>query len=200
LNKVTKLLVAPVAAVAIIAGVAACGMGGTNPQSAAQHQETRAQAQDSYNLINNQPVPVYQYSQERQTLINVEDIQANGENTTTFFFNQGVQNPIMSCSSIGMPVASEAQLTNPEQNYNASYPSGGAAYPIAQMDPTGIYTGGSTGTNVLCVNGNGQQYIQYWEGFVDAVSGPATWNASTHQVQLLGAPDKLKTQSNPTGK
>lgn len=189
-------------AAVVVLLAAGCSFGGTSgggTQASANNKETQAQSQDSYNLINNQPVPVYKYSQMRATEIDVQDIQANGEDTTSFFFNQGVANPIMSCVSRGMPVPASAQLTNPSQIRWNSGGSGGsygvAGVTISQMDPTGVYTGDTTGTNVLCINSKGQEYIQYWEGFVDAVSGPATWNSTTHQIQLLGAPDHLNASS-----
>jgi hypothetical protein len=185
------------AAVLLAAFMTGCSSDSSaSPPPSAQQLESQAQQQDSNNLVTNQPVHVYNYSQMRATLQNVEDIEAQGENTTTFFFNQGIQNPISSCASIGMPVASSDQLTNPDQQ--VAQPDGGGYQlnqgdnVIGQMDPTGVYTGDSTGTNVLCLNSKGQEYIQYWEGFVDAVSGAATWNENTHQVQLLGFPDTLK--------
>ena len=44
----------------------------------------------------------------RATLTEVEAIQALGSQTTSFFFNQGVADPIFSCPSLGMPVPATA--------------------------------------------------------------------------------------------
>lgn len=176
----------------------ACSVGSTQttPPAAQQasQKEANAQGQDSNNLVNNQGVPVYQFSQERQTLINVEDIQANGENTTTFFFNMGSNTPLGSCASIGMPVASTTELTNPDQQVQQPNGGGYQLNPgdnvLSQMDPTGVYSGDSTGTNVECTGPNGP-YIVYWEGFTYSVSGSAVYRNG--QIVLLGKPDSLKS-------
>lgn len=198
-KRVIKLFAVPTLALSLVFGVAACGIDGTTSSTVAQtgaSSEAAAQTRDDNNLNTNQPVPVYKYSQMRETLINVEDIQANGENTTSFFFNQGIQNPIQTCSSIGMPVASDTELTNPQkqeiQPDGGGYQQNNGDNVLAQADPTGVYSGQSTGTNVLCVNAQGQEYIDYWEGYVQTISGSATWNNATHTIQLLGTPDKLK--------
>lgn len=194
------------AAVAVI-GVSAmtavaCSSGSTGSGSVANSaasSEASSQGQDSTNLIGNQPVPVYQFSQARQTMINAQDIEANGENTTTF----GLSNTgslVWNCSSIGMPVPAAAQLTNPSQQVVA--PDGGGYQEnngdnvIPQMDPFGLYTGDTTGTYTLCVDAKGNQYLQYWEGLTDSVSGPASFVGG--HVVMQGTPIKIKTkQDNP---
>lgn len=189
---------------AIIAGagasvlvLAGC-MSGGNASGTAQEQADSQNIEKTFLL--DQPPPHFQHSDIRATAISIEAIQALGEQTTSFFFNQGVRNPVFSCPSLGEPVASTTQITNPQQNYNASYPQGGTSYPIGNMDPNGIYAGDSTGTYVLCVNAQGQQYAQYWEGFVDSVSGPATWDSATGQIKVTGAPTMPKCSITATGK
>jgi hypothetical protein len=198
--RLSKKFVTIAGAILIAGSAAACSPTSATPAaSSAASQEASAQAQDSNNLVTNQPVPVYQYSQARQTLINVEDIEAKGENTTSFgVSNNG--NLVWSCSSIGMPVPADAQLTNPSQQ--EAQPNGGGYRlnsgdnVLPQMDPTGDYTGDTTGTNTLCVGPGGKDYVQYWEGYTDAVSGPASW-VNGHVV-LQGAPDPIS--STPTSK
>jgi hypothetical protein len=56
------------------------------------------------------------------------------------------------------------------------------------MDPNGIYSGPNTGTYVLCVSKTGVPYTHYAEEDLDVVSGPATWDNSTGQVVVSGAP------------
>jgi hypothetical protein len=43
------------------------------------------------------------------------------------------------------------------------------------MEPTGVYTGDSSGTYVVCIAPNGDKYLSYWEGFVQTEGGPAEW-------------------------
>ena len=128
-----------------------------------------------------QPVPQFPYSQIRQNLIEVITAQAEATATTSFFFNQGVERPIMSCPSIGFPIASTTQLTNPDQLI-----SGSSGAVISQVEPTGTFTGDSTGTHVICRDADGRGYDVYWEGFVGAVTGPAIW--SENGIELIGAP------------
>lgn len=136
-----------------------------------------------------QPVPQFNKSQLRQTLIEIEMAQSKPTPTTTFFFNLGSSDPFSQCPSIGFPVATTDQVTNPQQlartggNYNVD----GV---IPQIDPNGIYSGDSTGTYVLCLNDSGTPYAAYWEGYVYTVSGSAKWDAGTHSISNV---------TNPTG-
>jgi hypothetical protein len=176
---------AVIAAVALLA--AACTSASSTPTG--QQQENSAQRQDTTSLVNDQPVPHFNYSQIRQTLIDAETISADGTQTTSFFFQMGDPDPVFSCPSLGEPVANTAQLSNPQQIIEDPYPSGGASVPISQMDPNGIYSpASSSGTYVICVNSSGAKYLQYWEGDVMTVTSAATWDSATHTIRVLGAP------------
>lgn len=166
------LTVAAIAAAGIIG--AAC----TSAQDQANNNDVKNSAQALVQLQQNQPTPLYNWSQLRETLIQIENTQAHSVQTTSFFFNQGVQDPTASCPSIGMPIASTSELTNPLQ--------ANGTVAIGQADPTGIYSGNSTGTYVVCVSPDGSNYLNYFEGFVQTVTGPAVWNTTTHQVELTG--------------
>jgi hypothetical protein len=163
----------------------ACDDGGS---SSGQDKENKQQAQSTNSLVTNQPIPHFNYSQLRQNLKEIETAEANGVQTTTFFFNQGVQDPIDSCPSIGAPIPTTDQLSNPQQTSDGHYNGNYGLTTIGQMDPTGVYTGDSTGTYVMCVGGNGKTYASYWEGYVKTVFANATWDKSTHSVKVLGDP------------
>ena len=168
-------------------GLAACG--GTSSPAAAQQQSITNQ------LEKVQPLPAVKYSQLRQTLINIELAQTKTVATTTFMFNMGESAPIESCPSIGFPIASDSQLSNPMQQEWGG--QGGFALP--QMDPNGIYQGNSTGTYVLCSKADGSTYVVYWEGFVQTITGPAIWNTKTNSVQLTGPSTvNVSTQTSST--
>jgi hypothetical protein len=100
----------------------------------------------------------------------------------------GTNNPIKSCPSIGFPVASTAQLTNPEQLVGGSHNSNTIEGVIAQQEPNGVYTGDSSGTYVICVAPNGVRYITYWEGDVQTEGGPAHWDKAQGMIVMDGAP------------
>src|SRR5215469_7509398 len=184
---IRKATVAIIAADGIMLGVAACNRSGN---SNGQQLENQQQYNNESTFEQVQPLPHFAYSQYRSTLTEVQAIQALGTQTTTFFFNQGVSKPIFECPSLGMPVASTAQLSNPSQAFNMT--DGNGQYntvTLGNMDPNGTYSPpDSTGTNVVCLNASGQPYIQYWEGFVDAVSGAAHWDSAANQVVVTGEP------------
>lgn len=150
-------------------------------------REDREAAEANLNRLNDtQPVPEFPWTQIRQNLIEINRAQAETTQTTSFFFNMGVVGPISSCPSIGFPIPTTAQLTNPKQAARAG--RDGSRFVVDQAEQTGIYTGDSTGTYVICVNAQGDAFAQYWEGFVATVSGPAEWDSDTQQIRLVGPP------------
>lgn len=175
-----RILAAPVAALVLLS---ACSDG---PGS----KETEAAKQQLAGFNANQPVPVFNYSQLRQNLIELETSQAQTTQTTSFFFNMGVQGPIGTCPSIGYPIPTTDQLTNPQQS--VTHGNDGIAT-VGQIEANGVYTGDSSGTFVICVDADGKPYANYWEGFVQTVSGPAVWDDAAKQVKLTGAPSATFT-------
>lgn len=173
-----KLIAVAVTGAALLA-LTGCQEG--KPSSVSKDQAVTDGQLDRYQK--NQPVPGYDYSQYRQTLIDVLGAQVHGVATTTFFFNLGVAEPVKSCPSIGFPIPSTAQLTNPNQmvgNRDGGYTT------LDQAEPNGTYTGESSGTYVVCVAAGGKRFVTYWEGNVLAEGGPAKWDKG--QVVLDGAP------------
>lgn len=170
-----RLIAAPIAGLVLLA---ACSNG---PGS----KENQVAKQQLAGFNNNQPVPVFTYSQLRQNLIELETSQAQTTQTTSFFFNLGVPEPIGSCPSIGYPIPTTDQLTNPQQAVTQG--NDGIAT-VGQIEANGVYTGDSSGTYVICVDASGAPYANYWEGFVQTVSGPAVWDGTANQVKLTGAP------------
>lgn len=178
-RKKLKPLAAYVATGALIGALTACTASATsNDQKTTNDQLQKYQA--------NQPPPQADWSQYRQTVIDVEQAQIHGMATTTFQFNLGVADPVQVCPSIGFPVPSTAQLTNPQQAV-----SSGAT--VAQAEPNGVFTGDSSGTYIVCIAPNGTKYVDYWEGYVKTVGGPAHWDAAKKQVVLDGAPTVIAT-------
>ena len=178
-----KTIAGGIAAVAIAAlSLTACTQSGNTGQAA----ENQAQQHDTTSLVNDQPIPHFNYSQIRQTLIDAETIAADGTQTTSFFFQMGLPDPVFTCPSLGMPVANTAQLSNPQQVVGTGNSN---AVTTGQMDPYGIYApAASTGTYVICVNSSGARYLEYWEGDVMTVTSAATWNKTTHTITVSGAP------------
>lgn len=169
------------------AAVLAVSLAACNNNNSGQAQENAQQKADTNSLEASQPIPHYNYSQIRQTLIDAETISADGTQTTSFFFQMGNQDPVYSCPSLGEPVANSSSLSNPQQGTGVSGVSGAIA--VGQMDPDGIYAPvSSSGTYVICLSSAGQPYLDYWEGDVFTVSGAAEWDTATHAVKVTGAP------------
>lgn len=191
MSKKTRNVTGSVVLVAgLVLGVAACN--NTQSQSSGNVKESQQQAADTNSLETNQPLPHFNYSQERQNMIDIETAQANNVLTTSFFMNFGEPDPVSSCPSIGFGIPDSASLSNPVQaqwNNNTNNNDGVAGVGLGQMDPTGIYTPlSSAGTFVICLAANGSPYIDRIESNVDTAGGPATWNYTTHSFKLVGAP------------
>lgn len=172
----TRKIFAAVALV-IAVGTAACTDGGAND---ATDKDERTSAQALADLQRAHPTPSFQRSQLRQNLIDIATAQAESTVTTSFFFLEGV-GVVSECPSIGFPIASTAQLTNPDQQAGSR---DGGYYALPQVEPTGVYTGESSGTYVICVDAKGDAYARYWEGYVQTVTGPAEFVDG--QVKLTG--------------
>lgn len=176
-----KLSIILAVALGVVALGACQSTGAKARQNAVNRNDRNVSSQILSNYEQSQPAPIRPWSQLRQNLIELETSQTDTTQTTTFFFNQGVQEPVQSCPSIGFPIASTSEITNPEQIVGS-----GGSNSVPQIDPNGIYAGNSTGTYVMCLDAQGKPYADYWEGFVQTVSGPATWNAADHKVELTG--------------
>lgn len=169
-----------IAAVLMLLLVGCSSPNGNKPKS---DKEISKEIEERY--LRNQPIPKHDWSQYRQTLLEIEEAQITTIATTTFFFNQGTDAPIDSCPSIGFPLPTTAQLSNPQRTVSGPHQSG---LTLPSMEPTGVYTGDSSGTYVLCTDAEGRPYANYWEGFVKTVSGVAVWDDAAGRVKLTGAP------------
>lgn len=179
------------AAIAVTAvlglSVAAC----TTSTSAGTNVEQNTEGAQATQYSQSQPIPFFKWSLERQVLIDAETASAEGDQSTSFFFNFGIQDPIMTCPSLGMAVPDTSQLSNPEQvvsnRQNKRLPSGDWTN-MPQADPFGVFTPAtSDGTYVICIIG-GKPVLQRAEETVHTVMAPAVWNEKTHQIQITGNP------------
>lgn len=199
-----KRILAALSGTAVLAAVVALAACSSATVPAGQQKEFAQQQADTNSLMQAQPLPHFNFSQIRQTLIDAETISAEGTQTTSFFFPQGGtgETPVFSCPSLGLPVAANAQLSNPNQvivdpnnTYNTNNPG---SLTVPQMDPNGIYSSPSSlGTYVICLLNSGQKYLTYWEGPVYSVTGSATWANGT--IQVNGAPTFKVTAGSSNG-
>lgn len=171
-------------AVALVV-LAACG---SSPATGDQTEHASQQGITAQ-FEKNQPIPAPLRSQMRQNLIEIEQAQADGVQTTSFFFNPNVQDPFLVCPSVGTPISASASLTNPEQLVHDSTYSTYGWGTIGQMDPNGVYTPADTlGTYVVCIGAGGKAIPTYAEGYVHVEYAPATWDYTQHRIVVTGAP------------
>lgn len=132
-----------------------------------------------------QPTPVFEWSQLRQNLIEIETTQAKATVTHSFFMGHGAAqtDPLFECPSIGLPIPSTYQLTNPQTTAGDH-----GSTSIAQIEATGVYTNQSSGTHVICLDANGKAFDVYWEGDVMAFTHDVTWDYSAHKAVITGNP------------
>lgn len=168
--------------IAVVLILASCSSDG-EPTAVSEDKDTAAQ--QLLDLQKAHPTPRFTRSQLRQNLIEITTAQAETTATTSFFYNMGVDQPVHSCPSIGFPIPTTMQLTNPEQSVRMGH-DGGGSHTLPLAEQTGVYTGDSTGTYVICVDAEGNGYAMYWEGFVQTVAGPAEFVDG--QVKLIGPP------------
>jgi hypothetical protein len=140
--------------------VAACGTQKDSTQTDATNTDRQLK---QYQAV--QPVPFYNWSQDRATLIQIYNAKNEARQTWTVFYS-AAGTPQAMCPSVGYPIPANTQLTSPDQvGYVSSYGVG----VISQMEPNGLYsTTGANGTYVLCVRPNGKNAAVYSESWVTA--------------------------------
>jgi hypothetical protein len=186
-----------------IASLALLGLGaaGCSSSSTAGTNVEQAHSNDQLTQYTQaQPIPYFKWSLERQILIDAEVASAQGDQSTSFFFNFGIQDPILVCTSLGQAVPDSAQLSNPEQvvgnKQNKVLPSGDWTT-LPQMEPFGIHTSpSSVGTYAICII-NGKPVLQRAEETVHTVMAPARWDEAKHQIVITGNPTTDVTTQPP---
>lgn len=105
-----------------------------------------------------QPVPMFDYSLDRDILIQIYTAKNDVFATWTVITSQGTGQVLFTCPSVGYGIPADTQLTNPLQTYGSN---GGV---IEQPEPNGLYSSKNTdATYVLCTLENGQIAPLYTE-------------------------------------
>lgn len=155
------ILILSVAVVAL--GMVACSPQTKGAKQIVRDQTTAANQQEIYAQA--QPVPLYDWSQARATLIGVQNAKSQSVATWTVFMTHYGEAQF-ACPSLGYPIPADAQLTNPEQVTRIKIPDSTSTVDgvVAQPEPDGTYsTGHSEATYVSCVRPNGSVTVVYWE-------------------------------------
>ena len=104
--------------------------------------------------LRTQPVPVFDYSLQRDVLIQI--YRATNEGRSTYTVVESVMGDTkFACPSIGYAIPADASLTNPLQGIYISQ-SGGAGV-VELPEPNGLYSSKNTdGTWILCLADGGE--------------------------------------------
>lgn len=155
-----NLAIAVLAVLAVLA--VACSKPTSGSKQLTQDQQTAGSQQSIY--TGSQPVELYDFSQERETLLAIYRARAKTVSTWSVFLSaQGV--PLTSCPSIGYPIPATTQLTNPDQLVRVNVGNGNYVDGVlSQAEPTGVYAPSDTeATYVVCLRSNGSNAIVYSE-------------------------------------
>lgn len=139
-----KLIV--LATVAIIA-TACSATTNTERDDTARVQEQQSQ----YAKV--QPVPYFDFSMDRDTLIQIYKAKNEARQTHSVVMSM-TGSIIWDCPSIGFPIPADAQLTNPLQMIRDPWVSGSQV--VEQAEPNGLFSSKNTdATFVQCVGADG---------------------------------------------
>lgn len=178
--KLKTITLAAVSGLLPVIALSACTSGGGNGGGNGNSILNQQQAADAKQYAFVQPLPYFPFSRIRQNVIEAEAIDALGINSTTFFFINGIDHPVFQCASVGVPVPATDQLSNPSvAQWNSGGSSNGyaiAGVPVGQMEPDGVFAGDTTGTNTLCLDGKGAEFLGYNEAYDVSFTAVAHWD------------------------
>jgi hypothetical protein len=144
----------------LLAGVALLFAGCAKDSLVQDQNQTDRQLQQYQSV---QPVPFFNWSQDRAVLIQIYAAKNQARQTWSVFYS-AAGTPQDMCPSVGYPIPSNTQLTNPDQ-----WVGGSTGAVVPQMEPNGLYsTTGANGTYVMCLRPNGKATVVYSESWVTA--------------------------------
>lgn len=151
------------------------------PSPEAKDRETVARQQGQYAKA--QPVPVYDFSLERDLLIQLYNIR-NRRVSTHSVWRSDYGKIEGDCPSMGFGIPFDTSLTNPLQ------PAGNSRYAltsIGQAEPNGIFASTNTAaTWVMCVGAGGVIEPMYIETKVTVYPGAVVVDYDTDRVTRSG--------------
>lgn len=172
----------------IIAVIAVLALTGCTESSTKKEQQVVAHQQEQY-LIG-QPVPVFDWSLERDLLIQLYTIRNQRVSTHSVWrSNYGMIEG--DCPSIGYGLPYDTSLTNPLQptdlNQEGRRQSQGALTSIGQAEPNGIYASTNTAaTWIMCLGEGGAINPVYVESKVTSYPYPVSVDYESNRVARAG--------------
>lgn len=172
--------------------VAAC-TGSSN--STSQEQTVVNAQQQQYNKA--QPIPFYDFSLQRQALIDIYNSQNQNSQTWDVITSYSGQF-LFQCEAVGWPIPAAAQLSNPSQVVGVPGPwSGYISGTVGQAEPNGIYTGNTQGTYILCARPDGKIAPVYTENNVQMFPFPVKVDPATGAITDAGGSSNITITVKP---
>ena len=135
-----------------------------------------------------QPVPMFDWSQDRDILIQIYSQKNEARTTYSVLSSDGTGEPRFMCPSLGFALPADTSLTNPLTPYAAN----GAV--IEQPEPNGLFSSKNTdGTYVLCVRKNGDVVPVYTELKVTTFPFAVRWE-NGELVEIEDSPTTIKIE------
>lgn len=159
-----------------------------------QKDRAAVQAQQSQYSVG-QPVPNYDWSLERDLLIQLYNLR-NQKVATHAVWRSEMGAVEGDCPSIGFGLPYDTSLTNPTQVEYGYRTSGYLATPIGQAEPNGIFASTNTSaTWVLCTGDAGTMLPVYVEAKVTVYPYPVTVDYEANRVRRVGSSKAVTIQA-----
>jgi len=158
----------------LVAGASSCDTG----QQRSNEQTARNAVEDQQAAImkgverrnTSQQIPVFDWSQEFQTLLDVLTMRAEGTHGTAYA--KALDGSLLWwCPTVGAPVPSTYQVTPGEAYVDIKGDGIEAKFPVDLPEPTGAHIGDSAATWTVCLDDAGTSFGVYEEANVGWRSG-----------------------------
>ena len=146
-------------------------------------REVVQQQQSQYAIA--QPVPVYNWSLERENVIKLYNLRNEKVSTHTVWRSDyGLVEG--DCTSLGYGIPYDTSLTNPFQEFR-KYSNASIATQVGQAEPNGVFASTNTAaTWVMCLGDAGLIEPVYVESKVTTYPYPVSVDYKTNRVQKSG--------------
>jgi hypothetical protein len=177
--RVSRKVLGSILLLTLLAGsVVACNVSNASNSTKTEQNATNNQM-DQYLKV--QPIPYFDSSAMRQTLIEI--LKAQTTPTNTWSVEVALDGTaLFMCPSIGYPIPATDELTNPQQVSSGGSNSSYWGTTVSQADPNGVYGGDTAGTYILCVAPDGKYTPVYSEPNVTVFPFPVTIDPTTRRI------------------
>jgi len=170
--------------------LSALALTGCNREVTQEELDSRLANKAQSQFAAGQPIPVFDWSLERQRVIDLYMIR-NQEATTHSVWRSNTGMVEGDCPSSGFGIPYDTSLTNPLQLSSRRFQANGGGHyvegAVEQAEPNGVFASKNTNaTWVLCIGVSGALEPVYVESKVTAYPGPVNVDYETNRVTRTG--------------